>query len=83
MLITSPTQEFIYLNNHAANIKRLRKKIGLTQKACAERFGYALRTWQAKEQEASAENSRPLSDGEFELLLLLAGEHPSFTLKEK
>ncbi|MGF7642126.1 antitoxin Xre-like helix-turn-helix domain-containing protein, partial [Klebsiella pneumoniae] len=36
--------------NTPENIKRLRKKIGLTQKECAEIFSMSPRTWRRKEE---------------------------------
>ncbi|WP_238552202.1 hypothetical protein [Herminiimonas sp. CN] len=52
---------------------------GLTQRACAERFGYSLTGWQKKED--AGLSGRSLSVGEWELLLLLAGQHPNFALQ--
>lgn len=62
-------------------IRATRIAAGLTQKAAGERFGYALVTWQQKE--AAGKTNRKLSPGEFELLQLLAGTHPRYTLIEK
>jgi len=53
---------------------------GLSQEAAAERFDLSLRVWQTKE---SAKKPVPLSQGEYELLLLLAGRHPHYTLNLK
>ncbi|HFO7682285.1 TPA: helix-turn-helix domain-containing protein, partial [Escherichia coli] len=64
--------------NTPENIKKLRKKIGLTQTECGEIFGVGLSTWQKKE--AKTHNQLNLSKGEFEYLLLLAGEHPEYVL---
>lgn len=61
------------------NIKKLREKIGITQTECGKLFGVGLRTWQKKE-EAKTHNRLNLSKGEFEYLLLLAGEHPDYVL---
>lgn len=68
-------------NNNTSNIKCARILAGLTQKACGERFGYTLRGWQNKE--SKGKEARALSQGEFELLLLLANVHPSFILAKK
>lgn len=65
----------------AERIRTARIAADLTQAACAERFGYKLRGWQQKETEGV--NGRSLSSGEFELLLLLAGQHPDFSLVAK
>lgn len=70
--ITKPTPE---------QVKAAREAAGLTQAACAALFGYALRTWQGKE-DAGAGN-RSLSIGEYAYLLLLAGEHPNYDLVER
>lgn len=67
------------MDNTPENIKKLRNKIGLTQTECGEIFGVGLRTWQKKE-EAKTHNRLNLSKGEFEYLLLLAGEHPEYIL---
>ena len=66
------------IENTPENIKKLRKKIGLTQTECGEIFGVGLSTWQKKE--AKTHNQLNLSKGEFEYLLLLAGEHPEYVL---
>lgn len=70
--ITKPTAE---------QVKAAREAAGLTQAACAALFGYALRTWQGKE-DAGAGN-RSLSVGEYAYLLLLSGEHPEYELVER
>lgn len=62
-------------------VRAARLAAGLTQVACAARFGYSLRGWQSKED--AGENGRNLSCGEYELLLLLAGQHPEFSLAAK
>ncbi|EBV3242509.1 XRE family transcriptional regulator [Salmonella enterica subsp. enterica serovar Oranienburg] len=67
------------MNNTPENIKKLRNKMGITQTECGEIFGVSLRTWQKKE-EAKTHNRLNLSKGEFEYLLLLAGEHPDYIL---
>jgi hypothetical protein len=65
----------------AVQVKAAREAAGLTQSACAEVFGYALRTWQGKE-DAGAGN-RGLTVGEYAYLLLLAGQHPQYSLQPK
>lgn len=62
-------------------VKAARVAAGLTQRACADRFGYKLRGWQQKEE--SGASGRALSTGEWEMLLLLADNHPEFTLQRK
>lgn len=62
-------------------VRAARLAAGLTQSLCAERFGYSLRGWQSKED--AGENGRWLSSGEYELLLLLAGQHPEFAMAAK
>lgn len=59
-------------------VKAAREAANLTQKQAAERFGYSLRAWQRKEE--SGETGRKLSPGEYELLLLLAKQHPALRL---
>lgn len=65
----------------AEQVRAAREAAGLTQAACAEAFGYALRTWQGKEDPGAG--NRGLSVGEYAYLLLLAGEHPDYILREK
>ncbi len=67
------------VDNTPENIKKLREKIGITQTECGKLFGVGLRTWQKKE-EAKTHNRLNLSKGEFEYLLLLAGEHTDYVL---
>ncbi|MDX6917765.1 hypothetical protein R9X49_21965 [Pectobacterium carotovorum] len=62
-------------------VKKTREAAGLTQREAAERFGYALRGWQSKEDEGPS--GRSLSIGEFELLQLLAGLHPDYELSRR
>lgn len=62
-------------------IKTTRQAAGLTQAEAAERFDYSLRVWQKKE--AEMEKNGALSQGEYELLLLLAGKHPDYILMPK
>ena len=66
------------IENTPENIKKLRKKIGLTQTECGEIFGVGLSTWQKKE--AKTHNQLNLSKGEFEYLLL-KGRSASFSSK--
>lgn len=65
----------------AEEVKAAREAAGLTQSACAGLFGYALRTWQGKEDPGAG--NRGLSVGEYAYLLLLAGEHPDYVLQPK
>lgn len=62
-------------------IKQARLKAHMTQEQCAERFGYATRSWQGKEM--TGPGQRKLKRGEEELLQLLADEHPTHTIKRK
>ena len=59
------------------NVRELRLAAGFSQEIAAERFDLSLRVWQTKE---AAANPALLSQGEYELLLLLAGRHPHFVL---
>ncbi|MDF3630344.1 helix-turn-helix domain-containing protein [Enterobacter hormaechei] len=68
------------LINTPENIKILRKKIGLTQKECAEMFGMTARSWRRKEEPQTTASNTTLSPIEFNYLLLLAGEHPDYVL---
>lgn len=69
--------------NTPDNIKVLRKKIGLTQKECAEMFGISPRSWRRKEEPQTTASNTALSPIEFTYLLLLAGEHPDFILEKR
>lgn len=71
-MLTQPTPD---------QVRAARIAAGLTQAACAKRFGYALRTWQSKEDPGAS--GRSLSHGEYELLLLIGGGHPDFELTQK
>lgn len=62
------------------DVRELRLAAGLSQEAAAERFDLSLRVWQMKE---AAKNPVPLSQGEYELLMLLAGRHPFYALVQK
>jgi len=59
------------------DVRDLRIATGMTQLHAAERFDLSLRVWQMKE---SAAKPSPLSQGEYEFLMLLAGKHPYFSL---
>ncbi|EBM5157420.1 TPA: hypothetical protein OX949_004318 [Escherichia coli] len=59
-------------------VKQARIKAGFTQQEAAERFGFTLSAWQAKE--TSGKTSRGLAAGTYELLLLLADDHPDYQL---
>ncbi|TDB44123.1 hypothetical protein [Photorhabdus luminescens] len=63
------------------DVRSARIASGMTQSQAAERFSYALVSWQQKE--AEGKTNRSLSAGEYELLLLLAGTHPDYELKTK
>ena len=69
------------INPSPENIKAARVAAQLTQPSAAQRFGYSLSGW--KQKELMGKNSRALSQGEFELLLLLAGQHPDYELINK
>lgn len=62
-----------------AEVHRLRIAAGMSQRECAEFFGIGLRSWQKKEESGTV-SSRGITSGEFDLLLLLANEHPDYTL---
>ncbi|UCQ29620.1 helix-turn-helix domain-containing protein (plasmid) [Edwardsiella tarda] len=64
--------------NSPMEIKRLRVKANLTQKQAAEFFGMSLSNWQRKESITG--RVVPITDSEFMLLQLLAGEHPEYVL---
>lgn len=65
--------------NTPETIRAIRKRMGLTQSELAHLLGYQLRAWQLKEDRDPAK-ARKLMQGEFEYLLLLAGEHPVYHL---
>lgn len=73
---------FIKINHTPENVKRLRIADGLTLKKCANIFGISLRGWQKKEEYNSV-NNRGITKGEYIYFLLLAEEHPEFTLKKQ
>lgn len=60
------------------NVRELRQAADFSQETAAERFDISLRVWQMKE---TLKNPSSLSQGEYELLLLLAGQHPHYTLQ--
>ncbi|WP_312828512.1 transcriptional regulator [Pantoea anthophila] len=62
------------------NVRELRLAAGFSQEIAAERFDLSQRVWQTKE---ALKNPARLSQGEYELLMLLAGEHPHFELVAK
>ena len=62
-------------------VKAAREQARLTQQACANCFGYGLRGWQQKEE--SGRSGRRLSVGEWQFLLLLGNQHPTWTLQAK
>lgn len=68
--------------NTPETIRAIRSKMGLTQTELAKTMGYQQRAWSFKE-DLNPTKTRRLMDGEFEYLLLLAGEHPRFELKER
>ncbi|EDW8942661.1 XRE family transcriptional regulator [Salmonella enterica subsp. enterica] len=68
------------IENSPENIKILRKKIGITQKECAEMFGMTARSWRRKEEPTGTVSGTTLSPVEFKYLLLLAGEDPDYVL---
>ncbi|HBT4785575.1 TPA: XRE family transcriptional regulator [Klebsiella variicola subsp. variicola] len=53
----------------------------MTQTELANLMGYQLRAWQFKEN-LDPKHTRHLMSGEFEFLLLLAGEHPEYRLQK-
>lgn len=59
-------------------VKEARIKAGFTQQQAADRFGFTLSAWQAKETDGKT--TRGLASGSYELLLLLADEHPDYRL---
>ncbi|RFQ79741.1 hypothetical protein CRE04_23040 [Escherichia coli] len=69
--------------NKPENIKRLRQKIGLTQRECAEIFSMNPRTWRRKEEPAGTASGTALTPVEFKYLQLLAGEHPEYVLRKR
>ena len=61
-------------------VKRIRLKAGLTQKEMAKLAGIGLSSWQKKETAETLKSYSPISGAEYNLLLLLAGEHPDYVL---
>ena len=62
-------------------VRAMRIRSGLKLRECADLFGYSLRGWQRKEE--AGVNNRALSIGEWNFLLLLAGQHEHFILVER
>lgn len=62
-------------------VRAARLAAGLKQRECAVLFGYALRSWQQKEDPGSG--NRALSLGEWHFLLLLAGQHPDYIFSKR
>lgn len=67
--------------NTPETIRAIRARMGLTQTELANLMGYQLRAWQFKEN-LDPKQTRQLMGGEFEFLLLLAGEHPEYRLQK-
>lgn len=65
--------------NTPETIRAIRSRMNLTQTELADIMGYKLRAWQMKEN-TDPERTRFLVAGEFQYLLLLAGEHPDYEL---
>ncbi|MBD3700477.1 hypothetical protein IE989_32500 [Klebsiella pneumoniae] len=63
-------------------VKQARIKAGFTQQEAAERFGFTLSA-PGKPKETSGKTSRGLAAGTYELLLLLADEHPDYQLVKR
>lgn len=61
-----------------ADVRAMRIAAGLTQSACAKRFGVKLRDWQRRED--GGPNGSRTSIGEWELLQLIADQHPNYRL---
>jgi len=61
----------------AAEVKRVRKALGLKLQEAADRFGYTLSAWKSKEMASKRGTLRP---GEYNFMLLLLGEHPALKL---
>lgn len=55
-------------------VRITREKASLTQRQCANIFGYSIRAWQSKED--AGPSGRSLTIGEWNYLQLLAGIHP-------
>ena len=62
-------------------VKNARIKAGFTQQEAADRFGFTLSAWQAKE--TTGKTSRGLAAGTYEMFLLLADEHPVYQLVKR
>ena len=71
-MIDKPTPE---------DVKNASIKAGFTQQEAADRFGFTLSAWQAKE--TTGKTSRGLAAGTYEMLLLLADEHPVYQLVKR
>ncbi|MEG7664973.1 hypothetical protein U0D24_21620 [Hafnia paralvei] len=61
-------------------LKRLQLLTGLTRKELAERLGLSLKSW---DNLTSVNSKKKILDVRYEILLILAGEHPEFELKRR
>lgn len=64
-------------------VRSCRNKLDLTQSQMADVFGVSIDMWQRKEMEHDLKSSSPCSIAEYNLVLLMANEHPFLTLRSK
>ena len=61
-------------------VAQLRKDLGLKQQEIAELFGYSLNGWKSKQKPS---NSASLKVGEYNFMMLLAGNHPAMRIESR
>lgn len=64
-------------------VRNCRNKLDITQSQMAAVFGVSLDMWQRKEMEHDLKSSSPCSIAEYNLVLLMANEHPFLSLRSK
>lgn len=73
-------EKLLLAEPEAAEVKRLRKAMGLKQQEVADRYGYTLGAWKSKEM---ASKRGTLRQAEYNFMLLLLDEHPTLKLSER
>lgn len=73
-------EKLLLAEPEAAEVKQLRKAMGLKQQEVADRYGYTLGAWKSKEM---ASKRGTLRQAEYNFMLLLLDEHPTLKLSER
>lgn len=74
------TEKLLLAEPEAAEVKRLRKAMGLKLQEAADRYGYTLSAWKSKEM---ASKRGTLRQAEYNFMLLLLDEHPTLKLTNR